>query len=83
MGWSNRRSVAVDDFVTAGIQIEMLANDTGPDGDPITVIWHSLAENGYITLDGASTIYISNGVMKALTVKLKTLQGSLLSGPLR
>ena len=60
---TNQSPVAVDDFVTAGvdgIQIEMLSNDRDPDDDPITVIWLSLAENGTVALEGSSITYVPN-----------------------
>ncbi|MBL4622773.1 MAG: tandem-95 repeat protein [Immundisolibacteraceae bacterium] len=60
---ANRSPVAADDFVTAGIEgikIEMLANDNDADGDQITVIWLSLAENGSVSLDGSLVTYIPN-----------------------
>ena len=60
---ANRSPVAVDDFVTSGISgigIEILANDSDANGDEITVIWVSLAENGTVSLDGSVITYVPN-----------------------
>ena len=60
---SNRSPVAVDDFVTSGvsgIEIEILANDSDANGDEMTVIWVSLAENGTVSLDGSVITYVPN-----------------------
>ena len=60
---ANRSPVAVDDFVTSGVSgigIEILANDSDANGDEITVIWVSLAENGTVSLDGSVITYVPN-----------------------
>ena len=63
MSLSNRSPVAVDDFVTSGVSgigIEILANDSDANGDEMTVIWFSLAENGTVSLDGSVITYVPN-----------------------
>jgi hypothetical protein len=62
---SNQLPVAEDDTVTTqvntSIVIDVLANDSDPDGDPLAVASVDSPANGIATTDGAVVVYTPNG----------------------